>query len=147
MPTQSPTELLDELRKEERQWRTARWSHLLTSVAPIIGNLYLLSKYRHFVAFLDRELGEKSLEAAFYLSISVTIASVITLAGAFGAVYVLTNWRGSRTRQLLILIAERAIEGDIGRSGALPNTALERAGESDASQSRWEGAGRSAPRS
>ena len=115
-------QLLEYLRKEEKDWRSARWSYLILSAIPLIGNLYVIWKYRALIQGVEEIFKEKSLEAGFYLSLGASAALITALFGALGLGHVLGNWKGSRTRQLLILMAERDLDAPTGTVGvALAN--------------------------
>ncbi len=103
--------LLDDLRQAERFWRIARWAYLFTSVVPIAGNIWAMWKYHDIIQFMDELFAEKSLELVFYLTIAISAALISASFGGFGLAYVIQNWRGNRTRQMVISITERDLEG------------------------------------
>jgi len=108
-PSFNALQLLRELRKEEKDWRRNRWLQLLASMVPIAGNLVVLWKLDTLAQLSGSIFGEKSLEAGFYLSLGASAALILACFGALGLVHVARNWKGNRTRQLLIEMAEREL--------------------------------------
>ena len=114
-------QLLRQLRKEEQDWRSYRWLCLLVSLIPIVGNLYAVWKFDTLMQLSRSMFGEKSFEAGFYLAIGASVALILASFGALGLTHVIKNWRGNRTRQLLIiLMAERQIETEKISLGSRP---------------------------
>lgn len=108
-PSFNALQLLRELRKAEKDWRRDRWLYLLVNLALIGGAVYAFSNIDALAQLSRSMFGEKSLEAGFYLYLGASAVLILAGFGALGLGYVIRNWRGDRTRQLLIEMAEREL--------------------------------------
>ena len=119
-------QLLEHLRKEEKDWQRARWSYLLLSLIPLIGNLYVLWKYQALIQLFDDMFKEKPLQAGFYLSLGASAALITASFCALGVCQVIRNWKGSRIRQLLIVMVERELGTATGAARVIPESPVQR---------------------
>ncbi len=104
--------LLEDLREEEHFWRTARWGYLIASVIPIAGYIWVIWKLHDIIQLLKDLFDENSLEVAFYVTIVASATMVTAAVGGLGLGYVIKNWKGNRTKQLLISTTERVLKGN-----------------------------------
>ena len=104
--------LLGDLREEDRFWRTARWGYLIGSVIPFAGYIWAIWKLHDIIQVMEEIFDEKSFEVAFYVTIAISATMIAAAVGGLGLGYVIKNWKGNRTKQLLISITERDLKGN-----------------------------------
>jgi|SRR6185295_5611189 len=122
--TRQEQQMVDRLRKQERQWRWARWTTLVSGIVTGV-----VAAYIFYLTTSQFPSDGDSVSSVVILVLSFIACLMFTAIASFQLVQVFTDWHGNTTRVLLLKLIDESTkepEGDkcASNAGIPPNQTM-----------------------